>query len=715
MEDLRHLFRCAGLGEQCAEALAAGGWSVARLGTLHGGGIGLRNALQAACRARVSGFDIDDADLVAVVQMAHGWSEAARKVEAKRGASSWLEAHERHEREVRRKLLQARELEDISEKVTAKGLAKRARWPSRLGKKIALAGDDIGLREAAERQERARWSKELKKILVEAKLPASTHGSFDGETDLGRIAKGRRASTLRKHVKTCQRVAKWLSSVYGISWPNQPSQLASYIEAMLAEPCARSFPESVYRTFIFLEFSGEVAQHEQIHRAPAIQNCLEEAKLVLEAKEIRAKRQANIMPVALAVALENFVCDNFGRDYDRCYAWYRLVKLWSGMRFSDTQGIPSRTVMLEDFGLKAEIYRSKTSGPGKKIQLLQVFVSKDAWIACPHWLACGWAIWRSMGTQSGMTSRDFMLPFPNEARSGFVRKVVDYQTASTMSQALFSALWTEQNGVRSTLLFNGVGVVWTEHSERATLRTWAQAARIPDDVKKQLGRWRPSADEGYERAARVNVLRSQLTIAEYIKTNLGRADPFDETSVLRQAESLLRQAGMPEEAVAEQTEQLSSFTPVGQSLVEAVAPQWALSGPVQFLEFSEVDHAADAGATWPIEQPAFGDDDADDETQRQVEHAGRVVTLDEISGMYVVSIVGRSMTRTLHRIGECFRQPGLHYHHYEVLGDEPPSSDLYHKACRVCFPQGHLKARTALGDESSDDVSSSDSETSGED
>ena len=149
MEDLRHLFRCAGLGEQCAEALAAGGWSVARLGTLHGGGIGLRNALQAACRARVSGFDIDDADLVAVVQMAHGWSEAARKVEAKRGASSWLEAHERHEREVRRKLLQARELEDISEKVTAKGLAKRARWPSRLGKKIALAGDDIGLREAA--------------------------------------------------------------------------------------------------------------------------------------------------------------------------------------------------------------------------------------------------------------------------------------------------------------------------------------------------------------------------------------------------------------------------------------------------------------------------------------------------------------------------------------------------------------------------------------
>ena len=104
-----------------------------------------------------------------------------------------------------------------------------------------------------------------------------------------------------------------------------------------------------------------------------------------------------------------------------------------------------------------------------------------------------------MGMESGMLTRDFMLPYPTWSRRGFARRMADYATASAMSQALFGELWRMDGGTMTSLLFNGVGTLWTEHSERATLRSWAAAARIPPDIRRQMRRWRPATDEGYER------------------------------------------------------------------------------------------------------------------------------------------------------------------------------------------------------------------------
>ena len=35
------------------------------------------------------------------------------------------------------------------------------------------------------------------------------------------------------------------------------------------------------------------------------------------------------------------------------------------------------------------------------------------------------------------------------------------------------------------------------------MRTWAEAAGVPEAVRKQLGRWTPSVDLSYERTTRV--------------------------------------------------------------------------------------------------------------------------------------------------------------------------------------------------------------------
>lgn len=106
-----------------------------------------------------------------------------------------------------------------------------------------------------------------------------------------------------------------------------------------------------------------------------------------------------------------------------------------------------------------------------------------------------------MGVESGLLTRDFMLRWPNAS----IQKMVDYPIASTMSQALFNEITVGTGERKRAVLKPGLGTWWTEHSERATIRTW-------DDARK-IGRWRPSADEGYKRNVRTNVLRCQKVLA----------------------------------------------------------------------------------------------------------------------------------------------------------------------------------------------------------
>ena len=51
-------------------------------------------------------------------------------------------------------------------------------------------------------------------------------------------------------------------------------------------------------------------------------------------------RRAPELHLALAALLEITVMDEEERTFVRAYAWVRLVKLWTGMRWSDTCSTP---------------------------------------------------------------------------------------------------------------------------------------------------------------------------------------------------------------------------------------------------------------------------------------------------------------------------------------------------------------------------------------
>ena len=607
-----------------------------------------------------------------------------------------------------------REEEDPQEGGRSRGIGKDSQqghseegtMADSIGEELAAVGDDVSLRERVERQERERWLKELRGIMDEAGLPAVRNAGSD--VSINRIGKGRRPNTLRKHVKTWKRIRYWLRLAYDVVWPQTAEQFAFYLESMVSESCARTAPVSAYKTLMFLEFAGEVEEGNQLHRSPSVQNALEETKVALE-KNVRERKQAHILPAAVVAGMETAVMDDQAQEYVRAYAWYRLIKTWAGLRFHDTQGVPNHTLEMTPEGLKGEIHRSKTSGPGKKVSILKFYVSTDAWIHCRDWLSAGWLIWNKMSLDSGMENRDFMLPYPNTNLDGFLRKVVDYATASIMSQALFHRLWLRKRAGKTTLLFSGVGTVWTEHSERATMRTWAQGARVPEDYRKQMGRWQASADEGYERAQRINTLESQASMARFVKQSVGGADPFDETAVLKAVMSVMEDQNYPEEARAEQATMLVCFK-----------PSWVRSEGLQTPDWFELGDGMDERRVPLAEAAAHAvpvlSDDEDDELDEKASAEPTAGARAQM-GHFIVSIVGRSQSRTLHRIGACHRQPGLHYNKFEVLGDEAPSTDQHHKVCKVCFPRGEVNAAAVDSSDagSSGNVSSSDTEGSEDD
>ncbi len=116
----------------------------------------------------------------------------------------------------------------------------------------------------------------VRDILLEAKAPV-VYG-MDREAGLSptrRCGKGRRAGTLRKHIKTWLKYRAWLRPTFEVEWPWEPCHFTACLEARAAEPCGKSIPASLLKTLIFMGHAAEIVKSEQINAASAVRNTLE--------------------------------------------------------------------------------------------------------------------------------------------------------------------------------------------------------------------------------------------------------------------------------------------------------------------------------------------------------------------------------------------------------------------------------------------------------
>ena len=82
--------------------------------------------------------------------------------------------------------------------------------------------------------------------------------------------------------------------------------------------------------------------------------------------------------MAQEVALERLVISVEAPLHTRFYAWTKLLRHWSSLRWDDTNGVNPGKLHRRAQGLAYTLERSKTSGPDKKTKLLPVFVPSDA-------------------------------------------------------------------------------------------------------------------------------------------------------------------------------------------------------------------------------------------------------------------------------------------------------------------------------------------------
>eukprot|EP00435_Cladocopium_sp_Y103_P026971 s306_g6.t1 len=690
---------------EVTRALEGLGWTVQRLGTLHDEDEEVVGVVLHSLEERLNSA-VDVQVLLGLIEVCHAAAEVAWRVEGSTSGAELLVAH--HQKRLQDKLNEWRQVANKSllEKIPAKGTAKVTRWPTKLHRRLNAAGDNQNLRDSAERTERARWISELKKLLMDGSCPAM-RGAASGDELSRRFGKGRRVNTLRKHVKTWQKVSDWMMSTFRHAWPEDPGEFARYLECRADEPCGKSVPGSIFKTLMFMENAGEVPLEEQICRSPAVKNVLEEINAQLAERVGGFTKRAWHLPVKVVMELEATVMKGEVKEYVRCYAWFRLVKVWTGMRFSDTCGLLKNTMELHSFGLTAVLAKTKTTGPGKKVQHLRIWVNMSSWLKHRHWLEVGYDLWKRLGKEAGLSDRDFGLPCPSRDLEGFVRRMANYGMASKCSQALFGDLHCEYEGGNVPLLSIGAGLLWSEHSERATLRSWADGVGISPEVKKQLGRWSPTADEGYQRTCRANTLRAQEKIAAYIRGQEGRRDVFDEDAIFAALTSKLEEMGHPAGAAEVQIEKLRFFG----GIPRPKRVRLTAAGPIYE---SDEDFGDGSGMTVDNrifhQMPTLDDDEMDlgrDEDDDEV-----VIKDVPPHGTYILSVVGRCRNKTLHRMGECHRIPGVHYSEFEVVGDNPPDASEFHQSCKICFPRGTRAGEESSSEAGDDEVSSSDSSTS---
>jgi hypothetical protein len=273
---------------------------------------------------------------------------------------------------------------------------------------------------------------------------------------------------------------------------------------------------------------------------------------------------------------------------------------------------------------------------------------------------------------------------------------------------LFNDLNCEYEGAMVPMLPVGSGLLWTEHSERATIRTWADAVGISPEVKKQMGRWMPSSDQAYERTWRANVLRAQERIASFVRNRMGGKDVFDEAAVFSALASRLEEMGLPPGAAEVQIDKLRTFGKGPTPKRVRLTPE----GPVYESEDEEEANVMRADNRVFQKIPALDDENESDDGLDDADAGEVEVREAPTHGTYVLSVVGRGQTKTLHRIGECHRVPGIHYSRFEVVGDNPPPASEFHRSCRLCFPRGTGAGEESSGEAEDGEVSSSDSSTS---
>ncbi len=238
---------------------------------------------------------------------------------------------------------------------------------------------------------------------------------------------------------------------------------------------------------------------------------------------------------------EMMVTDSTEPRWLRAYAAWKLMQAWGVLRFGDHRGLAPADISVSDGQIMMVLRKSKTTGPGKKVEVRRIPIALDAYLEDASWLEVGVALLKSLGQEG----RDYLLCSPEAGLQAGRARELSYQEAAGWSRLLYRRI-AEALGydARSGEL---LGRYYTEHSGRSFLPSSAMALGADDDYLRPLGGWGAKVAQAYMKAAVQRTLQVQSQVAMRLRRDWGRWDVAGENDHLAKLASYFADNGIKAE------------------------------------------------------------------------------------------------------------------------------------------------------------------------
>lgn len=504
---------------------------------------------------------------------------------------------------------------------------------------------------------RCKLALQIGKILVECQFPSAelVVGSRAPERLVGRFGGGKRSSTLAHKISSYNSMRSWMIASFGKCFPTLVIEAVDYVLERAEEPCGPTVPSDILATINFFEGIGGVLGSDRVGASVTFKAIVDDLKIELAAAKPRRKRKAHQILLCMIAAWEVGVCNTKLSNVYRTQLWTKLIKVWASLRTADLAGIPARSLSFTAGVLTGSIMLSKMTGVGKRIGETNFWVSADAWLVEPKWLKVGWEIYLLFSTD-----RSYFLPLPTKDLATFSDQEPDYAQWCTTDRRLLSetgelvkighvdGFMDNWACTDSAVLLTGAQSFWAGHSDRSTLNTWAASLGKTKSQRNPLGRWQPEGSDEYTRVSKELVLEIQDEVATRARAANGK-DVFHEAGLLRELAVFCAERKMDDLEIENMILKLSE----GRDLI----------GGIETADIPELDVIPSVDSSSDLEEEP------------------PILSLGE----RVVSLSKGGAKRTLHKVGSCWRRPGVHFARYHVL--DLGEVGQYNTLCRDCYPK----------------------------
>ena len=349
--------------------------------------------------------------------------------------------------------------------------------------------------EKIESEETKRWAAELARFISLAELPAKAvaEGTAEPMTTWLRLCGNRRPRTLRQSARSWSKFHSWLQLAHGVDWPLDETMVIDYLEELTQGGCQPSIPSSLLSSLQVMEAIGGVPRDGRLGLSPMLMNVVRNLGKALS-QGGPPKRTAPVFTVAMVLSAELGVFDIEEPIVFRILCFVMLLMVWCAMRTDDVLWIDRSRASLSELGFRGVLLRTKTSGAGRRVKELPIFVSRLASLTGQDWLKEGMALYQD---ESENFPGVLFLCRPKLDGSGFTRKYLDSTLLASWMKWMLGRLRAPRRRAGFWILDPKEELApdewrsrWSGHSARHCLPSWSAALGVPAEQRAFLGRWK---------------------------------------------------------------------------------------------------------------------------------------------------------------------------------------------------------------------------------